>query len=107
MDLGKASRQRIPPPKFGKSAVIAIRGNPFTSGFNGESGQIGIGYEITFDSSLTTNIDKNLPVPLTGVDPHLGVERRFTAHHSCPYYSSYYAIIEDGVDHGFTINAQA
>ena len=58
MDLGKASRQRIPPPKFGKSAVIAIRGNPFTSGFNGESGQIGIGYEITFDSSLTTNIDK-------------------------------------------------
>ena len=56
------------PTKLGKPAIVAVRCNPFASGFDRKSGKISIGDKIAFYSAFPAETGKDFPMPGTGTD---------------------------------------
>jgi len=56
------------PTKLGKAAVVAIRCNPFASGFDRKGRKISIGDKIAFDPACPAEAGKDFPMPGTGTD---------------------------------------
>ena len=56
------------PTKAGKPAVVAVRCNPFASGFDRKGRKIGIGDKIAFYSGLPAKPGKDFPMPGTRTD---------------------------------------
>src|SRR2546425_7548757 len=56
------------PTKLGKPAVVAVRCNPFASGFDRKGGKISIGDKIAFHSAIPAEVGKDFPMPGTGTD---------------------------------------
>src|SRR6185295_3782556 len=55
--------ERMLPAKAGKPGKVAIRGDPFAIGFDGQRGQMRVGHEIAMRGHRATELGEDSPMP--------------------------------------------